>query len=67
MQKKYVWMLAAILTISGASVLTSCSSNDDNPAQPELNVAEKIIGISAASTVCSMWMPLMMRSQLNTG
>ena len=44
MKKKYLWMLAAILTISGASVLTSCSSNDDNPAQPELNVAEKIIG-----------------------
>ena len=42
MQKKYVWMLAAILTISGASVLTSCSSNDDNPAQPELNVQQLV-------------------------
>ncbi len=40
------WMLAAIL-ICGASVFTSCSSNDDNPvvpAEPHLNVAEKIIG-----------------------
>ena len=45
--KKYLnWMLAAIL-ICGASVFTSCSSNDDNsvvPAEPDLNVAEKIIG-----------------------
>ena len=45
--KKYMnWMLAAIL-ICGASVFTSCSSNDDNPVnpvEPDLNVAEKIIG-----------------------
>ena len=39
---KKLWMLAAILTISGASVLTSCSSNDDNPAQPELNVQQLV-------------------------
>ena len=46
MQKFFNWMLAAIL-ICGASVFTSCSSNDDNPvvpAEPDLNVAEKIIG-----------------------
>jgi hypothetical protein len=36
-------MFAAIL-VCGASVFTSCSSNDDNPTQPDLNVAEKIIG-----------------------
>ena len=37
------WMLAAIITC-GASVFTSCT-NDDNPAvEPDLNVAEKIIG-----------------------
>lgn len=43
MQKNFVhWMFAAIL-VCGASVFTSCSSNDDNP-QPDLNVAEKIIG-----------------------
>lgn len=45
--KKYLnWMLTAIL-ICGASVFTSCSSNDDNPVkpvEPDLNVAEKIIG-----------------------
>ena len=41
MQKNFVhWMFAAIL-VCGASVFTSCSSNDDNP---DLNVAEKIIG-----------------------
>jgi hypothetical protein len=38
----YVWMLAAILVISGASVFTSCESNGDNPVQePEKSVAEK--------------------------
>ena len=38
------WMLAAIL-ICGASVFTSCTAdNADNPATPDLNVAEKIIG-----------------------
>ena len=40
------WVLAAIL-ICGASVFTSCSSNEDNPAapvQPNLNLAEKIVG-----------------------
>ena len=35
-------MLAAIL-ICGASVFTSCSDNDDNPA-PQSDIAEKIIG-----------------------
>ena len=43
MQKIINWMLAAIL-ICGASVFTSCTSNDDNPAQPDLNLSEKIIG-----------------------
>ena len=39
-------MLAAIL-ICGASVFTACTSNEDNPApvpQPDINLAEKIIG-----------------------
>ena len=30
--KKKLWMLAAILVISGATVLTSCSKDDDNKA-----------------------------------
>ena len=37
-------MMAAILVICGATVLTSCSNNDDNPVRPDLNVAEKIVG-----------------------
>ena len=39
----YAWMLAAILVICGASVFTSCESNEDNPAQPvpEQSQAEK--------------------------
>lgn len=45
--KKYLfWMLATIL-ICGASVFTSCSSNDDNPVvpvEPDLNVAERLSG-----------------------
>ena len=46
MRKIMNWVLAATL-ICGASVFTSCSSNDDNPVnpvEPDLNVAEKIIG-----------------------
>ena len=40
MQKKiFYWMLVATM-ICGASVFTSCS-NDDDPAEPNLNVAEK--------------------------
>ena len=30
MQKRYLWMIAAILIISGSTVLTSCSKDDDN-------------------------------------
>ena len=48
MKKLLNWMLAAIL-ICGASVFTACSSNDDNPATPDLNLSEKIIG---------KWMPV---------
>ena len=42
MNKMMNWMLAAIL-ICGASVFTSCST-DDNPVNPADNLAEKIIG-----------------------
>jgi len=44
--KKYLnWMLAAIM-ICGASVFTSCTASDNpaQPAEPDLGVAEKIIG-----------------------
>ena len=42
MRKIMSWVMAATL-VCGASVMTSCSSNDDNPA-PQSNIAEKIIG-----------------------
>jgi len=43
MKKTYVWMLAAILTICGSSMFTSCS-NEDVPVEDDLNLSEKIIG-----------------------
>lgn len=43
MRKMTLWMMTAILTLCGSVMFTSCS-NDDNPVNPELNVAEKIIG-----------------------
>ncbi len=40
------WMLAAILTICGASVFISCTSNDDNPALPSQQEMEaSLIGL----------------------
>ena len=46
MRKMKMWMLAAIL-LCGTSVFMACSSNEDNPApvpQPDINLAEKIVG-----------------------
>ena len=46
MKRMIQWMLAAIL-ICGACVFTSCSSNEDSPVapvEPDLNLAEKIVG-----------------------
>ena len=48
MKKQVIWMMVAILTLCGSAMMTSCSSNDDNPATPDLNLSEKIIG---------KWMP----------
>ena len=42
MKKNLLWMLAAIL-VCGTSVFTSCVDTIDNPAQPDLNVADIII------------------------
>ena len=42
MRKFQQWVFAAIL-ICGTTVFTSCT-NEDNPATPDLNVAEKILG-----------------------
>ena len=48
MKKKYLWMMAAILIICGANVFSSCvdgkSDNPVIPVEPDLGVAEKIIG-----------------------
>jgi len=43
MHKIYQWMLAAILTFCGMTVVTSCS-NDDNSAPAEKSLAENIWG-----------------------
>ena len=48
-KRMFQWMLAAIL-MCGASVFTSCSS-EDNPVTPDLNVAEKIQGKWIATEV----------------
>ena len=42
MKKMIQWVLVATLTC-GASVFTACSSNDDNPATPDLNLSENNI------------------------
>ena len=56
MKKFFNLMLAAIL-IGGASVFTSCTSNDDNPATPNLGVAEKIIGKWMTASVDGQALP----------
>ena len=43
MRKILNWVFSAILTISGTTVFTSCSNNDDNPVIDN-SLAEKIIG-----------------------
>jgi predicted amidohydrolase YtcJ len=42
MKKNLLWMMAAIL-VSGAGLFASCVDVIDNPAQPDLNVADMII------------------------
>jgi hypothetical protein len=56
MKKLMNWMLATIL-ICGASVFTSCTSNDDNPATPDLNVAQKIMGRWISASVGGKALP----------
>ena len=38
------WVLAATLIISGTSTFTSCSSDDDNPAQTDPSLAQSLVG-----------------------
>ena len=40
MRKIFQGAMAAALMICGASVFTACSSNDDNPATPDLGIKE---------------------------
>ena len=57
--KKYLnWVLAAIL-ICGASVFTSCTASDNpaQPAEPDLGVAEKIIGKWIAASIDGKALP----------
>lgn len=47
MKQRFLWMLAAILTLSGTMMtLTSCSDNDDTPATltPEEQLKKDVIG-----------------------
>ena len=39
MKQARAWMMAAILTVSGASVFTACTSYDDNPVLPPQGIA----------------------------
>lgn len=39
MKQARAWMMAAILTLSGASVFTACTSYDDNPVLPPQGIA----------------------------
>jgi len=39
MKQARAWMMAAILTVSGASVFTACTSYDDNPILPPQGIA----------------------------
>ena len=43
MKRQFFWMMAAILTICGSVMFTSCSK-DDSSSTTDLNLAEKIIG-----------------------
>ena len=47
MKRLFQWAIAAAL-VCGSTVLTSCTSSDDNPVTTDLNLSEKIIG---------KWMP----------
>ena len=46
MKQIKLWVLATILTISGTSVFTSCTSNDDNPAMPsQQEMEQSLVGL----------------------
>lgn len=43
MERRFLWIMATILTLCGAAMLTSCS-NDDGDSANEPTVSEKIVG-----------------------
>ena len=47
-KKNFYWMLAAILVIFGSTVLTSCTTNDDNPTEGELFEQEMTAALADA-------------------
>lgn len=47
MKKRFLWMLAAVLTLCGAALLTSCSEKDNPVVVPETNEkpqSEQLVG-----------------------
>ena len=51
MKKMMNWVIAAILSICGASAITSCSTNDDNPVAPQEMPLPKVSKIYSSSVV----------------
>jgi len=43
MKKMKLWMIAAILTLCGATVLTACTSNEDNGGAKDDGKAKKAL------------------------
>ena len=48
MKKMIHWMLAAILTISGACVITCCNSDEDNPVVSPTDDSSQFVTLSEA-------------------
>ena len=48
MKQMKLWMLAAILVISGGSVITSCNSNDDTPVVSPTDDSSQFVTLSEA-------------------
>ena len=48
MKQMKLWMLAAILVISGGSVITSCNSNDDTPVVSLTDDSSQFVTLSEA-------------------
>ena len=51
MKQKLTWMFAAILTICGATMLSSCSDNTDNPVDNPTNTERAIFEKQLSTTL----------------